>query len=335
MPHNLKTGKNILNILIIRRDNIGDLLCTTPLLRGLKDQLKVSRLDVVTNAYVAPVLKGSQLIDDLYIYHKLKHGHISFLNAVFERFRLIFNLRKYHYDYILAFDHRALNLTRFLRKNKILNPIKDWTKGTEVERVWELGERLGLKGAPGPLELPPHLCQPSYNRKDNQKIGIHISARRLRQQYPAKQWIKLIRKLNDLNPKLTFNIFWSPGDSNNPIHPGDDKKAKTLKNALKNLPIKFISTLTLESLIEGIQDCDSMIMADGGAMHIAAALNRPIIALFGDSNPRQWRPHKVPHIIMQEETNDVRDIEVSSIVDAWTIISKSNINTGNKKPNIK
>ncbi len=82
-----------MNILIIRRDNIGDLLCTTPLLRGLKDQLKVSRLDVVTNSYVAPVLKGSHLIDHLDIYHKLKHGHISFLYAAFDRFRLFFNLR--------------------------------------------------------------------------------------------------------------------------------------------------------------------------------------------------------------------------------------------------
>jgi ADP-heptose:LPS heptosyltransferase len=70
-------------------------------------------------------------------------------------------------------------------------------------------------------------------------------------------------------------------------------------------------------------------------MHIAVALNRPIVALFGDSNPRQWRPWGVPHIVVQEETNNVHDIEVSSIVDAWAIISKSKINTLNKKPNIK
>ena len=146
-----------MNILIIRRDNIGDLLCTTPLLRGLKDQLKVSRLDVVTNSYVAPVLKGSHLIDSLYIYNKLKHGHTSFLKAAFERIRLIFNLRENHYDYILAFDHRALNLTRYLRKTKVLTPIIDWTNQTEVERAWELGQRMGLKGLPGPLTLPLHL----------------------------------------------------------------------------------------------------------------------------------------------------------------------------------
>jgi heptosyltransferase III len=304
-----------LNILIIRRDNIGDLLCTTPLLRGLKDQLKVSRLDVVTNSYVAPVLKGSHFIDHLYIYHKLKHGHTSFLKAAFERFRLIFNLRKNHYDYILAFDHRALNLTRFLRKTKVLMAIQDWADQTEVERAWELGQRIGLKGLPGSLALP--LYSSSSDIKNTQILGIHISARRVRQQYPISQWINLIRALHDLDTTLIFHVFWSPGDSKSPMHPGDDDKALILKEELKDLPVKFISTPTLESLIECIQRCCSMIMADGGAMHIAAALNRPIIALFGDSNPKRWRPWGVPYKILQNNTKDVKDIEPSKIIDAW------------------
>ena len=304
-----------MNILIIRRDNIGDLLCTTPLLRGLKDQLKVSRLDVVTNSYVLPVLKGSHLIDDLYIYHKLKHGHTSFLKAVFERIRLIFNLRKNHYDYILAFDHRALNLTRFLRKTKVLTPIQDWADQTEVERAWELGQRLGLIGVPGLLELP--LYYSSSDIKNTQILGIHISARRVRQQYPLTQWIKLIRTLHDLDTKLTFHIFWSPGDSKSPMHPGDDDKAVILKEELKDLPVIFLPTPTLESLIESIQTCGSMIMADGGAMHISAALNRPIVALFGDSNPKRWRPWGVPYKILQNKSEHVKDIEPSKIINTW------------------
>ena len=304
-----------MNILIIRRDNIGDLLCTTPLLRGLKDQLKVSRLDVVTNSYVAPVLKGSHLIDQLYIYHKLKHGHTSFLKAAFERFRLIFNLRKYHYDYILAFDHRALNLTRYLRKTKVLTPIQDWADQTEVERAWELGQRIGLKGVPGSLALP--LYSSSSDIKNTSILGIHISARRVRQQYPITQWIKLIRALHDLDTKLTFHIFWSPGDSKSPMHPGDDDKAVILKEELKDLPVNFMPTPTLESLIESIQTCGSMIMADGGAMHIAAALNRPIVALFGDSNPKRWHPWGVPYKILQNNTENVKDIEPSKIIDTW------------------
>lgn len=306
-----------MNILIIRRDNIGDLLCTTPLFRALKDQLKVDRLDVVTNAYVAPVLKGNCYIDALYIYHKLKHGHTSFFKVIAERLRLIFNLRQHHYDYILAFDQRALNLTRYLRKTKVLTPIQDWREKTEVERIWELGQRLGLKGAPGSLVLPLNLYDPSFDLEKLQTIGIHISARRIKQQYPIATWANLIRTLHDIDPKLSFHIFWSPGDTMNPMHPGDDEKADSLKNTLNNLPIKFMPTPSLESLIQGMQTCGSMIMCDGGAMHIAAGLNRPIVALFGDSNPKRWRPWGVPYNIVQPKTHDVRDIEVSNIVDAW------------------
>ena len=306
-----------MNILIIRRDNIGDLLCTTPLLRGLKDQLKVSRLDVVTNSYVAPVLKGNHDIDRLYIYHKLKHGHTSLIQVTIERLRLIFNLRQQHYDYILAFDQRSINLGRYLRKTQILTPIHDWTEKTEVERAWEIGQRLGLQGVPGALVLPLHLYNAHANKKDPHTLGIHISARRIKQQYPVTQWVELIRQLHASNPTLTFHIFWSPGDSKSPMHPGDDDKAEILKEELKDLPVNFMPTPTLESLIESMQTCGSMIMADGGAMHIAAALNRPIVALFGDSNPKRWRPWGVPYKILQKNTEEVKDIEPSKIIDAW------------------
>ena len=280
---------------------------------GIKAQLKVEKLDVVTNAYVAPVLKGNPLIDTLYVYHKLKHGHTSLFKVIYERVKLIFNLRQHHYDYILAFDARSLKLTRFLRKTKVFTPIIDWTNQTEVERAWELGQRIGLKGLPGPLTLPLHLYDSSSDIKNSQTLGIHISARRIKQQYPITEWAILIRTLHDIDPKLTFHIFWSPGDHQNPMHPGDDEKA----DALKNLPIQLISTPTLESLIEGIQNCGSMIMSDGGAMHIAAALNRPIIALFGDSNAKRWRPWGVPYTIVQSETEDVKDIEPLNIIEAW------------------
>ncbi len=303
--------------MIIRRDNIGDLLCTTPLMVSIKEQLKVARLDVVTNTYVAPVLKGHHCIDMLYVYHKLKHGHTSFFKVIIERLRLIFTLRQQHYDYILAFDQRALNLTRFLRKTKVLIPSHDWINKTEVERVWELGQKLGLKGMPGSLVLPLHLYNPLSDIKNTQTLGIHISARRIKQQYPITAWATLIRQLHEMDAKLTFHIFWSPGDAQNPMHPGDDEKANTLKNILKDFPIQFIPTTTLESLIEGMQTCGSMIMCDGGAMHMAAALNRPIIALFGDSNPKRWRPWGVPATIMQSETKHVKDIKPSKIVDAW------------------
>jgi hypothetical protein len=41
----------------------------------------------------------------------------------------------------------------------------DWTNQTEVERAWELGQRMGLKGLPGPLTLPLHLYDSSSDIK--------------------------------------------------------------------------------------------------------------------------------------------------------------------------
>ena len=65
------------------------------------------------------------------------------------------------------------------------------------------------------------------------------------------------------------------------------------------------------------------------AMHIAAALNRPIVALFGDSNPKRWRPWGVPYKILQNNTENVKDIEPSKIIDAWLNLINS-ISTNKK-----
>jgi ADP-heptose:LPS heptosyltransferase len=67
-----------------------------------------------------------------------------------------------------------------------------------------------------------------------------------------------------------------------------------------------------------------MIMADGGAMHMAAALSRPIVALFGDSNAKRWRPWGIPFKIVQSNTQDVKDITTTQIIDALHYLMKSN-----------
>ena len=304
--------------MIIRRDNIGDLLLTTPLFRALKEELKINRLDVLTNAYAAPVLKGNSYINKLYTYQKIKHGHINFFEAFIQRIYLIFKLRRYRYDYILAFDQRAKNLAKYLRKDSLLAPNFKWNNHSEVERVWVLAKKLGIKGLPGTLELPPHLYDVSISKRDILSVGIHISARRVRQQFPVEKWVELLLTMYKSNPKLRFYIFWSPGDPKNPEHPGDDEKARLLKKSLKNIPINFMPTPTLISLIKSMQACGSMIMADGGAMHIAAALDIPIVALFGDSNPRRWRPWGVSYKILSSPSQDVKDIKVTQILKAWS-----------------
>mgnify|MGYP000009180186 CR=1 FL=1 len=60
-------------LLIIRRDNIGDLVCTTPLLHALRRQLPQARIECLVTRYNQAVLSRHPDIDALHAYTKAKH----------------------------------------------------------------------------------------------------------------------------------------------------------------------------------------------------------------------------------------------------------------------
>ncbi|HMG60523.1 MAG TPA: hypothetical protein VK583_12390, partial [Burkholderiales bacterium] len=60
-------------ILVIRRDNIGDLVCTTPLIFALRERFPLAHIAALVNTYNEPVLSGNAAIDAVYAYEKGKH----------------------------------------------------------------------------------------------------------------------------------------------------------------------------------------------------------------------------------------------------------------------
>jgi ADP-heptose:LPS heptosyltransferase len=111
-------------------------------------------------------------------------------------------------------------------------------------------------------------------------------------------------------------LLWSPGASTNKLHPGDDEKAKWIARETGNTSIMALPTSKLTDLIAAIACCDLMICADGGAMHIAAALGKPIICMFGDSTVSRWHPWHVRYQAIQPQTRDVKDITVDQVLEA-------------------
>ena len=59
-----------------------------------------------------------------------------------------------------------------------------------------------------------------------------------------------------------------------------------------------------------------VITPDGGAMHLAAGLGKPVVALFGDSPAARWHPWSTPYRIVQAANQDVADIRVTSVLNA-------------------
>jgi len=324
-------------ILVIRRDNIGDLVCTTPLIFALRERFPRAHIAALVNTYNEPVLSGNTAIDAVHAYEKGKHrGEKGSIVSVYAaRLKLMMRLRRERYDYaILAtpgFAPRSLRLARIIGVRHVLgysepgkvHPRLDIALSYDrsrnrhqVEDVFALLRALGVDGEPPPTRVYPD-PEHRYNVErelgglhgEGPMVGVHVSARRSRQQWPAESFAALIRAIG-ARRAVRFLLLWAPGNADNPRHPGDDAKAHEIVERCRGLSLLPYPTEELSGLIAALSLCDFVICCDGGAMHLAAGLGKPILCFFGDSSPEQWRPWKVPHELLRPPSRDLKDLSV-------------------------
>jgi ADP-heptose:LPS heptosyltransferase len=309
-------------ILIIRRDNIGDLVCTTPLIAGLRARLPDAWLGALVTTYNAEVLARNPALDELFIFEKLKHRSGGLISHFRRRLGQISRLRQQPLDYVLvpAPSPQSLKLARSLKPGQVIAaPTAVPAAMHEVERVFALGRSLGVAGSPGSLEVYPDF----QARKDlAQRIGagpftaVHISARRPAQRWPLERFAALIAQLS--RPGRVM-LLWAPGSKNNPRHPGNDEAAQQvldLENLRFNPAVTPVATPDLKTLIAALSLAKRVVCPDGGAMHLAAALGKPVVALFGDSPVDRWRPWGVPHRVVKPESRDLADLPLQTVLAA-------------------
>ncbi len=57
-------------------------------------------------------------------------------------------------------------------------------------------------------------------------------------------------------------------------------------------------------------------------MHAAAALDKPILCFFGNSDAGRWHPWGVPYQLMQPRSEDVSDITVVEALEKFRELQK-------------
>jgi len=73
--------------------------------------------------------------------------------------------------------------------------------------------------------------------------------------------------------------------------PGDRALVDEIRPALGGLPIiDAVGALDLVDLAALLAELDVLVTGDTGPMHLAAAMNTPVVALFGPSNPDRYGP---------------------------------------------
>ena len=321
--------ESLRSILVVRRDNIGDLVCTTPLVTALRRRYPQAWIGALVNSYNAPVLDRNPDLDRVVVYTKLKHlaSGDSALGTLARRAAELWALRRRRLDCVVLATPlvvpRGVALARALAPRRIVAFSEERVRRVaglhEVERVFSLAEELGVQGPIPPLRVVP---DPSLaaraldafgSSKGKLKVAVQISTRRPAQQWPAERFVALLQRLHALGAAAV--LLWAPGPASHPRHPGDDEKAAAIVAALAAgaAPVAY-RTERLAELIGALACCDVAITSDGGAMHLAAALQKPIVCFFGDVAPEQWRPWGVPHRVLRSGSRRVADISEDDTV---------------------
>jgi ADP-heptose:LPS heptosyltransferase len=333
------------SILIIRRDNIGDLVCTTPLISALRRRYPQAHIAALVNTYNRQVLEGHPDLDTVYAYAKAKHRLLgqSRMAVYWHRFALMRTLRARRYDYVLLAARdpgaSALRLARWIAPAHIAGyaertglvdlalPPGEVKAVHEVEQVFRLAQLFDIEDAPGKLDIAVNptaakrastaLRQYAPGRK---LIALHISARKPSQRWPAARFAEL---MHALAAEADFLLLWSPGADDHAQHPGDDVKARAIMDAAGNLPLTAYPTQELKDLAAALSLADYVICSDGGAMHIAAALGKPILCFFGDSDATRWHPWGVTYRLLQPESRDAADISLAAALQAFRALQQA------------
>ena len=282
----------LFKVLIIKLDAIGDVLRTTSILKPLKKKYPDCYIEWCTRQNASDLFKNNLLVDDV-----ITIEDDAFFRIKAESYDLVINLDTSKISSAIASSTTANEKIGFVLNNKgyvesTSSTSQQWLEMSAFDNVKKANTKshqqimYEILGFELPVEQP--MIQISENEKskiadrdfviniDPSKavigLNVGIGTKWPSKGWPIKRWKELIEKLNS--------------HKNNLLLLGGPEEIEIISQ-LKNEYNFLIDTGCDNSLLEfaAIVDlCDLVITADTLAMHIATALNKKIVALFGPTS---------------------------------------------------
>lgn len=114
-------------------------------------------------------------------------------------------------------------------------------------------------------------------------IVFQPGARWLNKRWPLEHYSALIRRLAAARPELRFAIMGSQADT---------LLGETLAKADPKRCLDLTGKVSLPEMVEWIRLSELMISNDTGPMHVAAALGKTVVAIFGPTDPHWTGPYR-------------------------------------------
>ena len=289
--------KSIKRIMIRSTNWIGDAIMTTPAIRAIRKHFPHAHITLLAKPWVAPVFQYSPHINHIMTYDS--NGYHAGLSG---KIHLIKDIRNQNFDTaillqnaieaaILVFgagikrrvgfntDARGLLLTHAVpisKAIKIIHQTRYYVKMLECAGIPTAGLDLELFiGTADSLSAYRYLQK--INASPNIRwIGMNPSAT----YGTAKQWFP--KRFAQLADRIANNyhagilIFGGPKDK---------ELGEQVCDMMQIPAVNLAGQTTLGMAMALIQKCHVFVTNDSGLMHIACALQTPLIAIFGSTNP--------------------------------------------------
>jgi ADP-heptose:LPS heptosyltransferase len=267
-----------MKVLVVRFSSIGDIVLTTPVIRGLKKQLG-AEVHYLTKSNFQEVLAANPNIDQI---HLLNHTNWS---------EIVSKLKAEKFDYIIdlhhnirtlklklalgvkAFSFDKLNIQKWLLVNLKINRMPALhIVDRYLACVKSIGVNKDLQGLDYFIGTNDEVSLSSLPLAfQNGYIGLVIGAQHFTKRLPKE-------KLNILLQRLTQPVVILGG-------PTDAELAEELSKKAPNRIFNACGKYNLNQSASLVKQAQKIICNDTGLMHIAAAFQKEIHLLWGNTIP--------------------------------------------------
>jgi len=296
-------------ILIIKPSALGDIVHSLPFLNALRKRFPRARIDWVVARGLHEFLLDHPMIDRLWIFDKERWKRLArWQRTIGEVAAFCRGLRAQHYDV-------AVDLSGLLRSGLIAlasgAPVRLGFRESDegspycythnivgdmrihaIDRYLKLAAFMGCDTSCIDYPFAPYAPNPPVCRSlPADYFVIAPSAGKEANRWPAARFGQLAANL-----PLPAVVVCGPGDI--------DLAREVLRHAGGNA-ISLAGRTRLKELMPVISGARFFVSNDTGPMHIAAALNVPVFAIFGPANPMRTGPYGPIHTVIQESLDCV------------------------------
>ncbi len=296
--------------ILVRSTNwIGDAVMTTPALGAIRAAFPSAEISIVANPVVGELFTRHPYCDRLIVFDKEKsHRGIRGMLSLCRQ------LRGYRFDIAVLFqnafeaalmavlsgvparagyrtDGRGLLLTHGV-------PIgENERKLHHTDYYLQMLDYLGIKGGDGQLKLSctdQEISRARQTLGDREWVAINPGAT----YGSAKRWYpdRFAAVADNLAKEYSVRVLIIGGA-------GERDVSEDIEASMETTPLNLCGRTTVREMMAVLSQCRLMITNDSGPMHIAAAFDVPIVAVFGPTDHTTTSPLSDNYNIIREEAD--------------------------------